>query len=734
MLDQVFVTGRRLPGCRAGDAIPPVTVGDMTEIPEQIEAMPEEEAGRQLEELYEEIERANRAYFVDDDPFLVDAEYDRKKRLLRRIEEQFPALKRQASPTDQVGAAPAERFRKARHSQPMLSLDNAFDEEDVFEFDARVRRFLAMTGDEALDYVAEPKIDGLSISLCFQDGRMVRATTRGDVTRNVQSISEIPSRLDHAPAFIEIRGEIYMSHADFHELNQRQAETGRPARSYMNPRNAAAGSLRQLDPEITRSRKLRFFAHGLGEVSERIGDTQLEISEHIARMGLPVGPLAELCDGPPALLACFERLQDARSTLPFDIDGVVFKVNDISLQNRLGNSSTAPRWAISAKFSAEKAWTTLQTIEIQIGRTGALSPVARLAPVTVGGVVVSNATLHNEDYIAGLGSDGLPIRGGRDLRPGDRVQVYRAGDVIPKISDVDISKRKVGSTPYRFPSACPACGSEARRDKGDAARRCVGDFVCAAQRVEKLKHLVSRKAFNIEGLGGRRIEEFHEEGLVSDPADIFRLREKVGDGERRLADRHGWGERSATRLFDEIDASRVISLDRFIFGLGIRHVGEVVAERLAAYYGSWEAFERMLENAEDRAGDAWGELNAIEGIGATIADSLVSTVQDERTRRIINDLAAELDIQETKAPQQVASRISGLSIVFTGTLEGMTRAEAKARAEAQGARVSGSVSARTDLVVAGPGSGSKSRKAQELGVRVVDEAEWAGLLEAGNPE
>ncbi len=712
----------------------------MTETPEQITAMTVDEAGRLLGELYGEIDRANRAYFVDDEPILEDAEYDRKKRLLRGIEGRFPALKRPASPTDQVGAAPAERFRKARHSQPMLSLDNAFDEQGVFEFDARVRRFLGMTDDEALDYLAEPKIDGLSISLCYQDGRMTRATTRGDgmtgedVTRNVQTMAEIPDRLDQAPSLIEIRGEIYMSHADFRELNQGQAKSGGQAKAYMNPRNAAAGSLRQLDPEITRSRKLRFFAHGLGAVSEKIGDTQHEISARIARMGLPIGPHAELCDGPRALLDCLDRLEAMRSKLPFDIDGVVFKVNDVSLQNRLGNSSTAPRWAISAKFSAEKAWTTLQAIEIQIGRTGALSPVARLAPVTVGGVVVSNATLHNEDYIAGFGSDGSPIRAGNDLREGDWVEVYRAGDVIPKISDVDISKRSEGSTSYGFPSACPACGSEARRDEGDAVRRCVGDFVCSAQRVEKLKHLVSRKAFNIEGLGGRRIEEFHEEGLVGEPADIFRLRARIGSGESRLAARHGWGERSASRLFDEIDASREVPLDRFVFGLGIRHVGEVVAERLAAHYGSWEAFERMLENAVDRDSDAWAELNAIEGVGSTIADSLVSAVEDERTRRIINDLAAELDIREVEARRPVASRISGLSIVFTGTLEGMTRAEAKARAEAQGARVSGSVSARTDLVVAGPGSGSKSRKAQELGVRVIDEAGWTGLLEAGNPE
>ena len=700
--------------------------------------MTPEDASREMRELDSIIGRANEAYFRGDAPIIDDAEYDRTKRQLRDLEQRFPELKSDDSPTETVGAPPSEGFGKAAHEIRMLSLDNAFGEDELREFDARVRRFLGWESDLELQYEAEPKIDGLSISLTYSDGTLQRATTRGDgtrgevVTRNALTIPDIPQTLRNSPSFMEVRGEIFMSLNDFAALNQLQADTG--AKTYMNPRNAAAGSLRQLDPGVTRSRKLQFMAHGLGGISEPFGSSQMAVMERLSGMGLPTNPLAEICRDIDAMVNYFSRLEENRSTLSYDIDGVVFKVNDTSLQSRLGSSSTAPRWAISAKFPAETAWTTLREIEIQIGRTGALSPVARLDPVTVGGVVVSNATLHNEDYIAGVGSDELPIRDGKDLRVGDWVQVYRAGDVIPKVADVDISRRGRQSSSYVFPKICPVCESPAIREETDAVRRCSGEFTCAAQRVERLKHLVSRNAFNIEGLGVKLIEQFHSEGLIESPVDIFRLESVVGSGDNRLEARHGWGTRSASKLFDEIEARRRIGLERVIFGLGIRHVGEGVSERLARHFGSWDAFARAVDGAVEPEGDAWAELVSVEGIGATIANSLVRAFHDKRVREAIEELVKELQVEDVETPQVAESGISGLNIVFTGTLETMTRAEAKARAEALGARIAGSVSTRTDLLVQGPGSGSKARKAEELGVRVVDEAGWLELVEAGSGE
>lgn len=694
----------------------------------------EDKARTELRELYDVIKRANEAYHGRDDPILEDIEYDRKKQRLRDLEAQHPHLKEAESPSDAVGAPPSEGFGKANHEVPMLSLDNAFTADDIREFDTKVRRFLGWGTEDLLEYDAEPKIDGLSISLTYREGVLDRATTRGDgttgevVTRNALTIPDIPRSLEGAPAFIEVRGEIYMGHREFALLNENQEAAG--AKAYMNPRNAAAGSLRQLDPEITRTRKLEFIAHGLGRISEPLGQTQSEVMARLSELGLPTNPLTRTCSNVNDMQKYFEDIEQRRSNLPYDIDGVVYKVSSVPLQLRLGSSSTAPRWAVSAKFPAETAWTTLQRIEIQVGRTGALSPVARLDPVTVGGVVVSNATLHNEDYIAGTGSDGQPVRDGKDLREGDWVKVYRAGDVIPKVADVDVSHRREGSVRFVFPSTCPVCGSDAPRSGTDAVRRCSGDFTCPAQQVERLKHFVSRNAFNVEGLGDKVIEKFHAEGLVKVPADLFRLRSRIGSGENRLETWHGWGVKSASKLFDEIDSRRSISLNRLIFGLGIRHVGEGVSERLALHFGSWDTFGATICAASDRNGDAWSELVSVEGIGETIAESLVGAFEDRKVRDAIAKLVEELEVQDVERPQVSDSRISGTTIVFTGTLATMTRAEAKARAEALGARISGSVSAKTGLVVAGEGSGSKGRKAQELGVRVVDEAKWLELLDA----
>lgn len=708
-------------------------VNGMTDESTETRVETEDEARIELRELYGLIKRANEAYHGRDEPILDDAEYDQRKRRLRQLEAEHPQLKEADSPSESVGAPPSEGFGKATHEVPMLSLDNAFSPDDIREFDARVRRFLGLGAEDPLEYDAEPKIDGLSISLTYKEGTLERATTRGDgttgevVTRNALTIPDIPERLDGTPGFLEVRGEIFMGHKEFALLNENQETIG--ARAYMNPRNAAAGSLRQLDPAITKTRKLEFIAHGLGRISEPLGETQSEVMARLFEFGLRISRLTKTCKDFNDMQEYLEQLEQRRSTLPYDIDGVVYKVSSVPLQARLGSSSTAPRWAVSAKFPAETAWTTLQRIEIQVGRTGALSPVARLDPVTVGGVVVSNATLHNEDYIAGIGSDGQPVRDGKDLREGDWVKVYRAGDVIPKVADVDVSHRKEGTARFEFPSTCPVCGSDAPRTGADAVRRCSGDFTCPAQQVERLKHFVSRNAFNVEGLGDKVIEQFHARGLVEVPADIFRLRTRIGSGDDPLESWHGWGVKSASRLFDEIESRRRISLNRLIFGLGIRHVGEGVSERLALHFGSWADFAATIDAASDRDGDAWSELVSVEGIGETIAESLVGAFEDGKIRDAIALLVDELEVRDVERPQVSDSRISGLTIVFTGTLATMTRAEAKSRAEALGARISGSVSAKTGLVVAGEGSGSKGRKAQELGVRVVDEAEWLELLD-----
>ena len=698
----------------------------------EIDALTEEQAKTELAQLAKALHTANEAYHTDDAPEISDAEYDHLKRRNAAIEARFPALKRADSPSDQVGAPVADGFSKVTHAVAMLSLANAFDDADVAEFDGRIRKYLGFASDAALDYTAEPKIDGLSLSLRYEDGVLVQAATRGDgavgenVTANARTIDDVPQELTGAPAVLEVRGEVYMSHPDFEALNMRQSEAGQ--KTFANPRNAAAGSLRQLDANITRARPLRFFAYAWGALSDPLSDTQMGAIERLKALGFQTNPLTQLCDGPAAMIDHYRLIEQKRATLGYDIDGVVYKVNDLALQGRLGFRSTTPRWAVAHKFPAELAWTRLDAIDIQVGRTGALSPVARLTPVTVGGVVVSNATLHNEDYIAGRDNKGEDIRGGKDIRVGDWVQVYRAGDVIPKVADVDLSKRPEDAVPFVMPDRCPECGSEAVREPGDAVRRCTGGLICPAQAVEKLKHFVSRAAFDIDGLGAKQVEQFHADGWIAEPADIFTLRDRYGSGLQQLRNREGWGEKSASNLFDAIDDRRRIGLGRVIFALGIRHVGEAAANLLATHYGTWNSFSDAMRAAEE-GNAAWDDLLSIDGVGAVMAGSLATTFNQEAEIASIDRLVAHLDIEEAVRPDTNGSPVAGKTVVFTGTLEKMTRAEAKARAEALGAKVSGSVSAKTDLLVAGPGAGSKAKKAADLGVETIDEDAWLRLIE-----
>jgi DNA ligase (NAD+) len=697
-----------------------------------VEALSEDQARRELAALAQALRAANEAYHRRDAPEISDADYDALKARNAALEARFPHLKRDDSPSEQIGAAPAEGFGKITHRQAMLSLANAFSREDVQDFDARTRRYLGMTAADVIRYSAEPKIDGLSLSLRYEQGKLIYAATRGDgvtgenVTQNARTIDDIPADLDGAPEVLEVRGEVYMSRADFQRLNASQQERGQKV--FANPRNAAAGSLRQLDAEITRARPLRFFAYGWGELSAPLAPTQCESIARLSDLGFVTNPLMQACETVDEMLAHYEKIDQMRAELDYDIDGVVYKVDDLALQERLGFRSTTPRWAIAHKFAAELAWTRLKAIDIQVGRTGALSPVARLDPVTVGGVVVSNATLHNEDYIAGRDSSGGIIRDGKDIRVGDWVQVYRAGDVIPKISDVDLAKRPEAAQPFEFPDTCPECGSAAIREEGDAVRRCTGGLICPAQAVEKLKHFVSRAAFDIEGLGAKQVEQFYTDGWITEPADIFTLRDRYGQGAQQLKNREGWGEKSAANLFGAIEDKRRIPLARLLFSLGIRHVGEAASGVIARHYGTWDALRSAMVEAQDEDSDAWADLLSIDGVGTVMARSLVASFAQEAERASIDRLVAGLEVQPAEQPARSGSPVAGLTVVFTGTLEQMTRAEAKARAEALGAKVSGSVSAKTDLLVAGPGAGSKAKKAAELGVRTIDEAGWLDLV------
>ena len=697
-----------------------------------LQELSEEEAKAELARLADLLGRANAAYHTQDAPDLSDAEYDRLKRRNQAIEERFPGLKRADSPSDKVGAAPAEGFGKVRHDVAMLSLGNAFEDEDVVDFDARIRKYLGLPSGTPLAFTAEPKIDGLSLSLRYENGDLVQAATRGDgavgenVTANARTIDTIPTRIEGAPALLEVRGEVYMRHDDFDALNARQTANG--GKTFANPRNAAAGSLRQLDAQITRARPLAFFAYAWGALSAPLAETQFQAIERLKAFGFDTNPLTTLCDGPQEMIAHYRKIEEQRATLGYDIDGVVYKVNDLALQDRLGFRSTTPRWAIAHKFPAELAWTRLEDITIQVGRTGALSPVARLHPVTVGGVVVSNATLHNEDYIKGLDSKGARIREGKDIRVGDWVQVYRAGDVIPKIADVDLGKRPEDARAYVYPTTCPECGSDAIREEGDAVRRCTGGLICPAQAVEKLKHFVSRAAFDIDGLGAKQVEQFYADGWIAEPADIFTLKTRYGSGMQQLKNREGWGEKSADKLFQAIEDKRKIPLSRLIFALGIRHVGEAASNLIAQHYGSWTAFEAAMGHAKSGDGPAWDDLIGVDGVGQVMAQSLVSTFAQEAERASIDRLVTELSVQDVARPDTEGSPVAGKTVVFTGTLEKMTRAEAKARAERLGAKVSGSVSAKTDILVAGPGAGSKAKKAAELGIQTLDEDGWLALI------
>jgi len=700
-----------------------------------VSSLTPDQARSELARLASLLQQANIDYHQNDSPSLSDAEYDRLKRRNAAIEARFPALKREDSPSDQIGAAAAEGFGKITHALPMLSLGNAFDTADVEDFEDRILRYLGINDKTKLAYTAEPKIDGLSLSLRYERGRLVQAATRGDgqvgenVTENARTITDIPQIIEGAPDVLEVRGEVYMRHSDFQALNARQAEKG--AKLFANPRNAAAGSLRQLDAAITKARPLRFFAYAWGELSAPLASHQSAAIARLESFGFSTNPLTKLCPSVADLVAQYQTIMTAREALDYDIDGVVYKVDDLALQARLGFRSTTPRWAIAHKFPAEMAWTRLEAIDIQVGRTGALSPVARLTPITVGGVVVSNATLHNEDYIAGRDASGGQIRDGKDIRVGDLVQVYRAGDVIPKIADLDLSQRPKGSAIFAFPQSCPECGSPAVRDPGDAVRRCTGGLICPAQGVERLKHFVARKAFDIEGLGAKQIEMFFSDDLlpVREPADIFTLEARDAVSLAPLKNRDGWGGKSASNLFAAINERRNIGLGRLLFALGIRHLGEAGGNLLAAHYGDWASLVSALDQAAAGEGAEWDNLRAIDGVGEVMARSLINAFAPGPERQAIDRLAAHLTVQDAPKPQTDGSPVAGKTLVFTGTLEQMSRAEAKARAETLGAKVAGSVSAKTDLLIAGPGAGSKAKKAADLGVETIDEAAWLALIE-----
>jgi DNA ligase (NAD+) len=671
--------------------------------------------------LAELLAEHDRAYYQDDAPTIADADYDELRKQLLALEAAHPELATSQSPSARVGAAASGKFAKVQHRVAMLSLGNAFSEEDVSDFLGRIRRFLDLADDVAVPCTAEPKIDGLSISLRYENGKLVQAATRGDgaegenVTANVMTMKDVPRELKgKPPAVIEVRGEIYMTHKDFAALNARQEAAGE--KTFANPRNSAAGSLRQQDASITSGRPLHFFAYAWGEAPDLPATTQMGVVEAFAKWGLPTNPLMVLCQSADELIAHYRKIESQRATLGYDIDGVVYKVNDLTLQARLGFVSRAPRWGIAHKFSAEQATTLLEGIDIQVGRTGALTPVARLKPVTVGGVVVSNATLHNEDEIAR-----------KDVRVGDTVVVQRAGDVIPQVVSAILDKRPPNSKPYDFPKLCPVCGSHAEREeratgKTDAVRRCTGGLICAAQRVERLKHFASRNAFDIEGLGDKIVEEFYAEKLIGYPQDIFTLEKRDAGSSTPLKARDGWGEQSAANLFAAISARRNVSLDRFIFALGIRHVGETTARVLARAYGDAQHFVAQMI-AAGQGGDALSELTAHDGIGVVVAEAIVQFFGEQHNVDVVQALLQEVKPQALEAVA-ASSPVSGKTVVFTGALERMTRDEAKSMAERLGAKVAGSVSKKTDLLVAGPGAGSKLKDAVKHGVEVIDEAEW----------
>jgi DNA ligase (NAD+) len=683
------------------------------------------DAKQEWKKLADQIRHHDKLYYQKDAPEISDAEYDKLRRRLEALEKQFPTLQTPDSPTQKVGAAPLATFAKVKHNVPMLSLNNAMSEEEVKDWDERTRRFLNLSEDEKIEYVCEPKIDGLSFSARYEKGKFVQGTTRGDgevgenVTANLATI--LPSILkNNPPELLEVRGEVYMTHEDFFALNQRRESEDEQL--FANPRNAAAGSLRQLDASITAERHLQYFVYGWGEVSKSLGESQAECISSLGKFGfntfakffkdqLHQKQAIVIATSLKEVITFYDDIHNLREKLGFDIDGLVYKINNLDWQERLGTVGRAPRWAIAHKFPAEQARTVVENIEIQVGRTGTLTPVARLKPVTVGGVVVSNATLHNEDEIERKG-----------VRVGDTVVVQRAGDVIPQVVEVDLGKRPKNSHAYTFPDHCPVCKSLAVREEGEVARRCTGGLMCEAQLVERLKHFVSRNAMDIDGMGEKQIEAFWQDGLVKNPVDIFHLSKKANE----IAGREGWGQKSVDNLMAAIETSRDVALHKFIFALGIRHVGEITAKLLARHYGSCSVLIKAME-ALPKEVDALAELDNIDGIGPKVATAIADFFREPHNTKIVHGLIKELNIADAEAVAS-DSAVSGKTVVFTGSLIRMTRSEAKSRAESLGAKVASSVSAKTDYVIAGDDAGSKLKKAKELNVKILSEDEWLSMI------
>lgn len=689
----------------------------------EIKELNEEEAKQELAYIASEMAKSDIAYYQNDNPYLTDAEYDSLKRRNEKLEKIFPHLKRKDSPSQKVGAPILSAFKKVTHRFPMLSLGDVFSSEEVDDFIMGVKRFLNTSKD--ITFMAEPKIDGLSFSARYENGRFVQGATRGDgitgedITENLKTICQLPQYIEgNVPEILEIRGEVYMAKSDFFALNKKYQQEGK--KTFANPRNAAAGSLRQLDAKITAERNLSIFAYTWGEVSERVWTSQEDFFKHLQEWGFPTNPHNKLCQNLQEIEENFAKLSEIRSSLPYDIDGVVYKVNDIALQERLGFLTRTPRWAIAHKFPAEQAVTKINNIRVQVGRTGALTPVADLEPINVGGVIVSHATLHNEDEIKR-----------KDIRIGDSVIIQRAGDVIPQIVSVIKEKRSQDSKEFIFPTTCPICGAHAIREEDEAVRRCTGGLTCPAQAKERIIHFVSRDAFDITGLGSSIIEDFYNDGILKNPADIFSLEERNQEGDLfsqqkssvlHLEQREGWGKKSVEKLFQAITLKKKISLPRFIYALGIRQVGTATALLLARHYGTFAKFRQEMENKET------GPLVSIDGIGASMATDIVEFFQEQHNQEIINRLLEKITVEEYIDTTNYDSPLSGKTVVFTGTLEQMTRSEAKAKAQSMGAKVAGSVSSKTDYVIIGADAGSKAAKAQELGIKILSEQEFLELI------
>jgi DNA ligase (NAD+) len=701
-----------------------------------VELLTARQAKAEHARLQVEISEHDRRYYQQDRPTVSDAEYDALRRRYTAIEARFPDLRTLESLSLKVGAAPSRGFAKIRHAVPMLSLDNAFADQDVVDFVARIRRFLKLSDDEEIAFSAEPKIDGLSMSLRYEDGELVTAATRGDgqegedVTANIRTLEDVPKKLKgrNVPKITEVRGEVYMTKHAFLKLNERQKAAGEQI--FANPRNSAAGSLRQKDPAVTASRPLGFFAYGCGEMSEMPADAQSAMIKWFESCGFKTNPLTRICRSTEELVAFHRKIEEGRADLDYDIDGVVYKVDRLEWQERLGFVSRSPRWAIAHKFPAERAMTVLRDIEIQVGRTGSLTPVGKLEPIGVSGVIVQNVTLHNEDYVKGIGGDGEPLREGRDIRIGDTVIIQRAGDVIPQVVDVVIDKRPKDAKPYRFPKKCPCylhtdiVREETATGEEGARARCTGEFACPFQKIEHLKLFASRRAFDIDGLGEKQIEFFFEKEWIKEPADIFMLEKKHRN---ELLEEEGYGETSVKNLFDAINTRREIALERFVYALGIRQVGETTALALARGYGSWKAFHDACLKVAKGDEEAIAEMDALDQIGDTVIEAIRSYFSEKHNLGIVERLKKEVDVLDAEKPK-TDSKIAGKAVVFTGALEKMTREEAKATAERLGAKASGSVSKKTDYVVAGPGAGSKLAEAKKHGVQVLSEDEWLKLI------